>query len=162
FTSTLSHVMRAAAAARLPVIVLDRPNPLGGVEVEGPILEPAHASFVGLHPIPIRHGATMGELGRLWASFGVGVEPLVVRCAGCQLHVTDADAFRPVAAGAAILAALRHGYPEQFAWRENAGRFSVDRLAGTSALREAIDAGRSWREIAAGWTQGIDAYRPQL
>src|SRR5207302_548830 len=55
FSSTLSHVLESAAAAGLPVIVLDRPNPLGGAAVEGPILEPEHASFVGLHPVPIRH-----------------------------------------------------------------------------------------------------------
>ncbi|MGV3724379.1 MAG: exo-beta-N-acetylmuramidase NamZ family protein, partial [Actinomycetota bacterium] len=82
FTSTLSHVMKSAAAANLPVIVLDRPNPIGGRLIEGPILEPKHASFVGLHPIPIRHGATMGELGRLWHHFGVGRPPHVVTCSG--------------------------------------------------------------------------------
>lgn len=80
FSSTLSHVMGAARSAGLPLIMLDRPNPLGGVELEGPVLDPAFASFVGLHPVPIRHGATLGETGRLWAAFGAGEEPLVVAC----------------------------------------------------------------------------------
>jgi uncharacterized protein YbbC (DUF1343 family) len=84
FTSTLSQVMTAARAAKLPVIILDRPNPLGGLAIEGPILEPEHASFVGMHPIPIRHSATMGELGRLWSKFGAGEDPLVVPCSGLK------------------------------------------------------------------------------
>lgn len=84
FTSTLSHVMTGARDAKLPVIILDRPNPLGGREIEGPILEKEHASFVGMHPIPVRHSATMGELGRLWAKFGAGEDPLVVPCAALK------------------------------------------------------------------------------
>jgi uncharacterized protein YbbC (DUF1343 family) len=259
FTSTLSHVMRGAAEARLPVIVLDRPNPLGGRAIEGPILEPAHASFVGLHPIPIRHGATMGELGRLWHHFGIGSPPLVVpcagwrrkdlweetrlswispspnmptpetalvypgacllegtnvseargttcpfrsfgapwidaealadrlnglglpgcrfrptrfkptaskflgeTCAGCEIHVQDASAYRPVATGVALLSALHQSYPEQFAWRQAAGKFSVDRLAGTSKLREAIDAGTTWEAIARSWKDDQEKHRARL
>lgn len=259
FSSTLSHVMRGAARVRLPVIILDRPNPLGGIAVEGPILEPEHASFVGLHPVPIRHGATVGELGRLWARFGAGEPPLVVpcagwrreqlwtetglqwippspnmptaetalvypgtcllegtnvsegrgtacpfrwfgapwvgaealadclnarglpgvrfrpvrfrpsaskfaaeTCAGCQLHVRDPEAFLPVATGVAILGALRTQYPDRFQWRESKGRHSVDRLAGTSRLREAVNAGQGWREIRETWTAGLESYRVEL
>lgn len=84
YTSTLSHCMTSARAAKMPLIVLDRPNPLGGMAIEGPILEPEHRTFVGMHPIPIRHAATMGELGRLWSKFGAGEDPLVVRCAGLE------------------------------------------------------------------------------
>jgi len=61
---TMSYAMEAAAAAGLPFIVLDRPNPLGGQIVEGPLLEPACASFVGRAAIPLRHGLTVGELAR--------------------------------------------------------------------------------------------------
>jgi uncharacterized protein YbbC (DUF1343 family) len=83
YQSTLSHVMRACGRASVPVIVLDRPNPLGGLVTEGPILEAEQASFVGLHPIPIRHGLTMGELARLsWleAVDGVGSHGSPVGC----------------------------------------------------------------------------------
>lgn len=65
---TLTHIIDACADAGLPVVVLDRPNPLGGAltTVEGPILEPAWASFIGRHTLPIRHGLTLGELATLW------------------------------------------------------------------------------------------------
>ncbi|MBI3912441.1 MAG: DUF1343 domain-containing protein [Armatimonadetes bacterium] len=294
FTTTLSHVMDAAAETGIPVVVLDRPNPIGGVQCEGPLLEPAHASFVGRFPIPIRHGLTLGELGRLFHRLGTGEEPVVVRvegwtrgqywretglpwvapspnmptpetalvypgtcllegtnvsegrgtalpfeilgapwldamelaaalsalalpgcrfrpvffrptaskyggetCQGTQVHVTDGGAFRPVLTGVAILSVIRRLRPEAFAWpvRGESGRtdartgpmrsqpalwtqvqipppdlhqarrrrpdtasaagnswyYPVDRLAGTSRLREAIDAGVDPREIAAEW-----------
>jgi len=65
YISTMSYVMDAAAENDKQVIVLDRPNPLGD-RVEGPVLEPELSSFVGLHPIPLRHGMTVGELARLF------------------------------------------------------------------------------------------------
>jgi uncharacterized protein YbbC (DUF1343 family) len=64
YVSTILHTLRAAAAHGVPVIVLDRPNPLGGLVVQGPVLDTAHASFVGMLPVPLRHGLTMGELVR--------------------------------------------------------------------------------------------------
>lgn len=63
---TMAYAMEAAAEAGKPFIVLDRPNPLGGEKVEGPVLDPAYRSFVGLFPIPQRHGMTVGELARLF------------------------------------------------------------------------------------------------
>ena len=62
YTSTLTLVMKAAAENSIPLIVLDRPNPLRGDKIQGPLLEMEYSSFVGMHPIPIRHGLTMGEL----------------------------------------------------------------------------------------------------
>lgn len=64
FVWTLALVMRACARAGVEVIVLDRPNPLGGAIVEGNVPDPAFASFVGLYPLPARHGLTIGELAR--------------------------------------------------------------------------------------------------
>ena len=64
FAHTLSHCLEEAGKIGLEVIVLDRPNPIGGREVEGNILQPDCLSFVGLHPIPMRHGLTLGELAR--------------------------------------------------------------------------------------------------
>lgn len=72
FIYTLSLAMESAAAAGVPVVVLDRPNPLGGLVVEGPVLEPEWASFVGRHPLPVRHGMTIGELA-LWFQRRVGI-----------------------------------------------------------------------------------------
>lgn len=63
---TMAYAMEAAALANKPFIVLDRPNPIGGVKVEGPVLDPEYRSFVGLFPIPQRHGMTVGELARLF------------------------------------------------------------------------------------------------
>ena len=80
---TLAGVMRAAKKAGIPVVVADRPDPLGGVQVEGPVLEPAMASFVGLFPIPLRHGMTLGELAMLFnREFGIGAELHVVTMQG--------------------------------------------------------------------------------
>lgn len=63
---TMAYAMQGAAIADKPFIVLDRPNPLGGQKVEGPILDPAFRSFVGLYPIPLIHGMTVGELAQLF------------------------------------------------------------------------------------------------
>ncbi|MBD9477518.1 DUF1343 domain-containing protein [Pseudoxanthomonas sp. PXM02] len=80
---TLAGVMRAAKKAGIPVVVADRPDPLGGVLVEGPVLEPALASFVGMFPIPIRHGMTVGELATLFnIEFGIGADLHVVTVQG--------------------------------------------------------------------------------
>lgn len=76
---TLSFVMETAAEAGIPVVVLDRPNPLGGDRVEGPILDPSLASFVGRYPLPVRHGMTIGELAGLFnEEFGIGCNLRVV------------------------------------------------------------------------------------
>ena len=66
YISTLGYVMEEAAKAGLPVVVLDRPNPIGGLEVEGPIGDPDKPSFTAYHPIPVRHGMTIGELAQLF------------------------------------------------------------------------------------------------
>jgi len=67
---TMSLAMEAAAQNGKTFVVLDRPNPINGVSVEGNILEPAQASFVGLYPIPIRHGMTAGELAKMFNGQG--------------------------------------------------------------------------------------------
>ena len=75
YVYTMALAMEAAGEAGIPLVVLDRPNPIGGVEVQGNVLDPAFASFVGMYPIPMRHGMTPGELARLFqGEFGVDVE----------------------------------------------------------------------------------------
>jgi uncharacterized protein YbbC (DUF1343 family) len=82
FIYTMANCLRAAARKRLPVIVCDRPNPIGGA-VEGPMLEPGFESFVGQFPIPMRHGMTVGELARLFNEHhGIGAELEVVAMEG--------------------------------------------------------------------------------
>ena len=65
YISTLGLVMEAAAEANIKVIVLDRPNPINGIKIEGPILEIKNQSFVGYYPIPIRYGLTIGEVAKM-------------------------------------------------------------------------------------------------
>jgi len=65
YISTMGLVMEAAAEADIPVLILDRPNPIGGEKVEGPILDMKYQSFVGMYPIPIRYGLTCGELAKM-------------------------------------------------------------------------------------------------
>ncbi|MXW65431.1 MAG: DUF1343 domain-containing protein [Gemmatimonadales bacterium] len=82
YVSTMALAMEAAGRAGIPMIVLDRPNPIGGL-TQGPVLDPAFATFVGLYPVPVRHGLTAGELARLYrGAFGVEVELHVVPAAG--------------------------------------------------------------------------------
>ena len=64
YISTLHYVMEACAELKIPVLILDRPNP-NGHYIDGPILEPEHASFVGMHPVPVVHGMTIGEYAQM-------------------------------------------------------------------------------------------------
>ena len=258
---TMANCLRAAGRLGLPVVVCDRPNPIGGVQVEGPLLAPGHESFVGQFPIPLRHGLTIGELARLFNDhFGVGAELQVARldgwerpayhdatglpwvmpspnlptldsavvypgavlfegtnlsegrgttrpfellgapwidgealagritdaalpgvvaraahfeptfqkhagrpCGGCQLHVTDREAFRPVLTAVAVLQAMRRADPARFAWREPPYEYEqtkqpIDILAGSAALRRQLDADVEAAEIAAGWDADVAAF----
>jgi uncharacterized protein YbbC (DUF1343 family) len=83
YVYTMALAMEAAGEAGIPFVVLDRPNPVGGVQVQGNVLDPAFASFVGMYPIPMRHGMTPGELARLYHSaFGVEADLHVVPLEG--------------------------------------------------------------------------------
>jgi len=96
FMYTMALAMRAAKAAGIRVIVLDRPNPIGGVAVEGNVLEPGHESFVGLYPLPTRHGLTIGELATLFNdAFGIGCDLTVVEMTGWRRDLWHDDARAP-------------------------------------------------------------------
>lgn len=251
---TMANCLRACARLGIDVIVCDRPNPIGGAEVEGPILVPGFESFVGQFPIPMRHGMTIGELARLFnehfaihaplevvgmegwargmyaddtglpfvmpspniptldsaivypgtvlfegtnASEGRGTtrpfelvgapwveaerfagamngrrlpgvhfravvfEPTFQKhartsCGGCQIHVLDRRAFKPVLTGVALIDGIRAADPAAFAWRRPPYEYEhdkepIDILAGSSALRTAIDAGATAEEIETVW-----------
>ncbi|MGE0393718.1 MAG: exo-beta-N-acetylmuramidase NamZ domain-containing protein [Vicinamibacterales bacterium] len=258
---TLANCLRACRRHGVPVIVCDRPNPIGGVLVEGATLVPGFESFVGQFPIPMRHGMTIGELARLFNdAFGLGAEvdvaPLTgwtrgmhaddtglpwvmpspnmptldtaivypgtvlfegtmlsegrgttrpfelvglpgidaerfadamnaeghagvffrpavfeptfqkharTACGGCQIHVTDRTAFRPVAVGVALIAQFRRLAPGTFAWRRPPYEYEhekepFDILAGSATLRTQIEAGVPAREIAASWREDEAAF----
>lgn len=70
YISTLNNCLEAAAENNIKFIVCDRPNPIGGIKVDGPILKPNQKSFVGIQPIPIQHGMTVGELALMFNSEG--------------------------------------------------------------------------------------------
>jgi uncharacterized protein YbbC (DUF1343 family) len=80
YVSTMALSMQAAARKGIPFVVLDRPNPIGGEIVEGALLDPRFKSFVGMYPIPARHGMTVGELATFFnKQSGLGVELIVAR-----------------------------------------------------------------------------------
>lgn len=75
FIWSMALCMKACERRGIPMLVLDRPNPIGGVQVEGPVLVPTLASFVGLHPLPTRHGMTISEVAKYFrAAFYPGVQ----------------------------------------------------------------------------------------
>ncbi|HET8628563.1 MAG TPA: DUF1343 domain-containing protein [Thermomicrobiales bacterium] len=83
YASTVALALEACARRGTPVLLLDRPNPIGGLTLEGPVLDPACRSFVGLLPVPIRHGLTLGELARYAnATLGYGATLEVLPLAG--------------------------------------------------------------------------------
>ena len=83
YISTMAEVMRAAARYHKSVWVLDRPNPIGGETVEGPVLDPHFRSFIGLYPIAMRHGMTIGELAEMFNNaFGIHAHLRVVKMIG--------------------------------------------------------------------------------
>lgn len=96
FTSTLAEVMKGAAKADIEVVVLDRPNPLGGNRVAGLTLEPEWASFIGLFPVPYVHGLTAGEWARLVnREFGIGCRLRVIPVAGWRRGMSWDDTGLP-------------------------------------------------------------------
>ena len=85
FIYTMANAMRACAKFDKKMFVLDRPNPINGIDVEGDLLEKGHESFVGQFPIPMRHGLTVGELARMFnTEFGIN----------CDLNVVEMDGWQ--------------------------------------------------------------------
>ena len=79
YVYTMANCLKACRDSGLPVIVCDRPNPISGIEVEGPLLDQAYTSFVGQFPIPMRHGMTIGELALLFNEhFNIGAQLEVI------------------------------------------------------------------------------------
>jgi uncharacterized protein YbbC (DUF1343 family) len=261
FIYTVANCMRAAARHGVPVIVCDRPNPINGVDVEGSLLDPRYASFVGQFPVPLRHGMTVGELARMFnGAFGIGADLQVVpmsdwtrvafydetslpwvmpspnlptldtaivypgavliegtmlsegrgttrpfeligapwidgerlagamngrdlpgvhfrpaffeptfqkhakqTCGGCQMHVLDRQAFRPVRAAVELIEEFHRQDPARFAWREPPYEYEhekmpIDVLYGSDGLRHAVARG-SVDGLIEGWTADEERFR---
>ncbi len=261
YVYTMANCMRAAARHGVRVVVCDRPNPIGGIDVEGQLLDGRWASFVGPFPVPLRHGMTIGELARLFNDeFGIGCALDVVRmegwkremyqddtklpwiipspnlptldsaivypgavliegtmlsegrgttrpfeligapwidaervvddlngrglpgvhfravvfeptfqkhareaCGGCQLHVLDRRAFRPIRTMVELIDGFRRQAPDRFAWRNPPYEYEQDKqpidiLWGSPHLRETIDAGGSIAAFVDSWRKDEEAF----
>ncbi len=96
FVWTMALAMEACAEAGVRFVVLDRPNPIGGLKREGPVLREGYESFVGLHPLPLRHGLTCGEVARwLQRERGIGCDLDVIRADGWERHMSWTDTGLP-------------------------------------------------------------------
>ena len=96
FVWTMALAMAACAEAGVRFVVLDRPNPIGGTRREGPVLRPGYESFVGLHPVPLRHGLTCGEMARwLNGERGIGCDLTVIPCGGLRRSMLWPDTGLP-------------------------------------------------------------------
>jgi len=96
YVSTMAVSMEAAGAVGIPFIVLDRPNPIRGDVVQGNVLDPDFATFVGKYPVPMRHGMTPGELARMYVGeFGVSVDLTVVALDGWTRATTFEETGLP-------------------------------------------------------------------
>ncbi len=81
YPSTMANAMEAASKNGLRFVVLDRPNPINGIDVEGPVLQDGKQTFVGFHTLPVRHGMTVGELATMYKEEkGLQLELEVIRC----------------------------------------------------------------------------------
>ena len=93
---TMANCLRACGRHGIPVLVCDRPNPINGVDVEGALLVPGYESFVGLFPIPMRHGMTIGELALLFNDqFNLGARVEVIRMEAWERSMYGDDARMP-------------------------------------------------------------------
>jgi uncharacterized protein YbbC (DUF1343 family) len=96
FVYTMLLAMEACAREGKRLVVLDRPNPLGGAAIDGNLLDPRYASFVGMHPLPVRHGMTIGELALLFrAERGLDADVTVIRMSGWRREMWFEDTGLP-------------------------------------------------------------------
>jgi len=93
---TMAYAMQSAKENGKLFVLFDRPNPIGGDKVEGGILNTAYSSFIGLYPIPVRHGLTVGELARLFnEEFEIGVQLVVIPMVGWKRNMQQEDTGLP-------------------------------------------------------------------
>ncbi len=147
YITTMAYAMEEAARRGIPFVVLDRPNPITGTHVEGPMLDPDLVSFIGYYPIPLRHGMTVGELARFFnAENKIGADLRVIPMQGWQrgdwFDSTGLTWVDPSPNMRSLNAALL--YPG-LAMLERSRNYSVGR--GTDAPFE---------QIGADWIRGVE------
>ena len=149
YVSSMALSMQAAAKKGIPFVVLDRPNPIGGEVVEGALVEPAFKSFVGIYPIPARHGMTVGELATMFnKKFGINCDLIVVRAEGWRRSQWQDETGLPwvnPSPNLRSLAALTH-YP------------GTVYFEGTN-LTEGRGTDRPFEQIGAPWLKAEDVAR---
>ena len=119
FIYTMALCLEAACEYGKEVVVLDRPNPIGGNQIEGNCLSPEYTSFVGMYPIPMRHGLTVGELARLFNEhFGIGCNLTVIPMKGWKREYYFSDTLLPWALPSPNLPTPSSAvvYPGQVLW----------------------------------------------
>src|SRR6185369_12104783 len=89
YAGTMGYCMEACSDQHKTFVVLDRPNPINGIDIEGPVIDSSLHSFIGFFPVPIRHGLTLGELaqmaiGERWLSLDPKFDFRVIRMDGWQ------------------------------------------------------------------------------
>ena len=171
-------VLLAACARRIPFVVLDRPNPIGGEIVDGALLDPRFKTFVGMYPIPARavfrrDGAALGEpvtqpavAGRVDELSRIGLlrrydahrragdgEHARKTIPAIRFAITDRQAYRPVRTSLVLIDAIRRHHPRDFAWTG-----TIDRLTGSDKVRRAIEGGRL-EPLLAAWDRGAAGFR---
>ena len=153
---TMAWVMEEAAARKIAVMVLDRPNPINGWQIEGPV-PPASTDFLGYHPMPVRHGLTMGELARLFNGermMGVDLTVIAGRGLGARRVVRSdrAAVGEPLAEhaepepGHAVSGGRRDRVLEHFGWPRHRPALRADRCAVDR--RRAPGRGAEWAQVA--------------
>ena len=123
---TMAFCMKATQQASLKFIVLDRPNPIGGTALEGPLVAPGFESFVGLHPLPIRHGMTAGEIARWLAGEREASPPELQVVELIRLAARAAARFDGFAVGPAV---AQHADPRTRRWCIRASACSRARIS---------------------------------
>ena len=141
---TMAYAMQSAREMNIPFVVFDRPNPVGGEQVEGGLLRPAYSSFIGLYPIPVRHGLTVGELARLFnEEFGIGAKLTVVPMQGWQRRMQQVDTGLPW-----LMTSPNIPTPD------SALVYAATALFGGSNVSEGIGTTRPFELVGAPWLDG--------
>jgi uncharacterized protein YbbC (DUF1343 family) len=176
FFTTLSYCMEIAARCNKAVVILDRPNPIGGIQVEGNCLVPEYASFVGRYPIPMRHGLTAGEYARLInEEFKIGCELMVIAMKGWKpwMYYPDtglawiAPSPNLPSPVSAMVSLVRSLFPGEFAWKippyeYEWGKLPFDLITGDPNIRKQIQAGENPADMARQWQPQIEAYQEMI
>lgn len=144
YMSTMALAMESAKENNKQFVVFDRPNPIGGTLVEGPVLKAGFESFIGMYPIPIRHGLTIGELAQLMnEQFGIHCNLTVVKMSGWQRKMHWGDTDLPW-----VMTSPNIPTPDTALLYPGAG------LLGATNISEGVGTTRPFELIGASWLNG--------